>query len=196
MTYTVWLCGVEAVACDPSATRGPAKTSSVEGFAPPCLHSHGGTGRGSLQRPIFRPRASASRRCSSGSEEYCRYHHAIPSRTNSLLRLRPSGKMTSASVRLYLSFPDTCKVTCCPNARYDVACFARDPNGWFFSGQSIPANRTRSDEPPWRTSIVSPSITPTTFPTTSCASSKLVQKRTGSVTARERHQSNALPPTL
>ena len=66
-----------------------------------CLrHSQGAIGCGSRHSPRIALRASSSSRLSSSSAgAYRLYHHAKPALTSSLLRLRPSGRMTSATVR-------------------------------------------------------------------------------------------------
>jgi len=57
-----------------------------------------------------------------------------------------------------------CASTSRPNARSNVTCLARVPNGWCDSGQSIPSRRTFSVRPSRSTSTVSPSTTRTTRP--------------------------------
>jgi len=61
----------------------------------------GGTELGSAQSPRLAALASPSSRSSSRySAAYLRYHHASPGLTGSRFRLRPSGRMTSPTVRL------------------------------------------------------------------------------------------------
>lgn len=64
----------------------------------------------------------------------------------------------------YLSFSDVLTVTSSPKASEEVICFATVPNAWPDSGQSIPDKRVRSARPKCMTSMVSPSVTPTTLP--------------------------------
>ena len=65
-------------------------------------HSHGGTGCGSAHKPILASLASFSNPSSTISPgAYFRYHHHQPCLTNSWSRFMPSGRSTSARVRLY-----------------------------------------------------------------------------------------------
>src|SRR5512147_1751404 len=68
----------------------------------------------------------------------------------------------------------------------DAACFAWLPKTWPFSGQSISLRRTRSGKVLCRTSIVSPSRTPTTRPVNSVAKTELVTRSVRRTAQRQR----------
>ncbi len=128
-------------------------------------HSQGGMGLLPVHRPRFSALAPASNAFNVRSfGAYLRYYHARPMLTSCLFRLRPSGRMTSPTIRPYLSVVWTRTSTSIPNAISDVNRFARVPKGCPLSGQSIPCRRTFTARPLRMTLMVSPSDTPTTLP--------------------------------
>lgn len=131
----------------------------------PLRHSQGGMGFLSAHRPLLAALAPASNAFSFRSfGAYLRDHQAKPAPTSSWFRFMPSGRMTSPTMRPYLSVVWTWTLTSLRNAHSDVNRSARLPKGCPCSGQSIPCRWTFTARLPRITEIVSPSETPTTLP--------------------------------
>ena len=121
----------------------------------PLRQSHGARGSGARHSPICFAFASASAnsylRRSSGicSGAYFRYHHAMPASScarlvsSELLQDRHSGgeTITRPTIRPKRSRLVQTTSTSCPYASLARFSFDRWPNGWDFSGASIPDRR-------------------------------------------------------
>lgn len=131
------------------------------------LQFQGGVGLGSLHKPTFMVLAAFSRAAYSLLEEYLMKCQANPALTNSLFTLRPPAFTISPIRRLFLSTSFLCStLTICPKHLSDVNFFATAPKGCCFriSGQSICSSLIRKGLLLYKISIVSPSVTPITFP--------------------------------